>query len=153
MMHVDVQLVAKFSVPDDLPDRNCDKCTQCCLDYDGWLRFQSGLYKVVRDPLFDLLITLCIILNTMFLAMEHHGMSESVRQALDIGNKVRATLNLHNTQHGSIMMSFICCTSQCHYFRTNSVSVRTATTQFTCTHKSAHNDPVCFSELFSDIPK
>ncbi|XP_069701010.1 sodium channel protein 60E-like isoform X2 [Periplaneta americana] len=75
-------------VLDDLPDRNCDKCTQCCVDYDGWLRFQSGLYKVVRDPLFDLLITLCIILNTMFLAMEHHGMSESVRQALDIGNKV-----------------------------------------------------------------
>lgn len=75
-------------VLDDLPDRNCDKCTQCCVDYDGWLRFQSGLYKVVRDPLFDLLITLCIVLNTMFLAMEHHGMSESVRQALDIGNKV-----------------------------------------------------------------
>ncbi|XP_066996031.2 sodium channel protein 60E-like [Anabrus simplex] len=75
-------------VLDDLPDRNCDKCTQCCVDYDGWLRFQCGLYKVVRDPLFDLLITLCIVLNTMFLAMEHHGMSESVRQALDIGNKV-----------------------------------------------------------------
>ncbi|XP_049787947.1 sodium channel protein 60E-like [Schistocerca cancellata] len=75
-------------VLDDLPDRNCDKCTQCCIDYDGWLRFQSGLYKVVRDPLFELLITLCIVLNTMFLAMEHHGMSESVRQALDIGNKV-----------------------------------------------------------------
>ncbi|GLG93036.1 Sodium channel protein 60e [Gryllus bimaculatus] len=74
-------------VADDLPDRNCDRCTQCCVDYDGWLRFQSGLYKVVRDPLFDLLITLCIVLNTMFLAMEHHGMSESVRQALDIGNK------------------------------------------------------------------
>jgi hypothetical protein len=84
-----------FVSPDDLPDRNCDKCTQCCVDYDGWLRFQSGLYKVVRDPLFDLLITLCIILNTMFLAMEHHGMSGSVRQALDIGNKVRAKLNLH----------------------------------------------------------
>lgn len=84
-----------ISVSDDLPDRNCDKCTQCCVDYDGWLRFQSGLYKVVRDPLFDLLITLCIILNTMFLAMEHHGMSGSVRQALDIGNKVRAVLNLH----------------------------------------------------------
>ena len=85
-----------FLPPDDLPDRNCDKCTQCCVDYDGWLRFQSGLYKVVRDPLFDLLITLCIILNTMFLEMEHHGMSGSVRQALDIGNKVRAKSNLHH---------------------------------------------------------
>ncbi|KYN06988.1 PREDICTED: sodium channel protein 60E-like [Cyphomyrmex costatus] len=44
--------------------------------------------KVVRDPLFELMITLCIVLNTGFLAMEHHGMSESIRQALNIGNKV-----------------------------------------------------------------
>lgn len=34
------------------------------------------------------MITLCIVLNTGFLAMEHHGMSESIRQALNIGNKV-----------------------------------------------------------------
>lgn len=46
-------------------------------------------FQVVKDPLFELAITLCIVLNTMFLAMEHHGMSENVRQALDIGNKVR----------------------------------------------------------------
>lgn len=46
------------------------------------------LLQVVKDPLFELAITLCIVLNTMFLALEHHGMSESVRQALDIGNKV-----------------------------------------------------------------
>ena len=51
-------------------------------------RFQNCLYKFVRDPLFELLITICIVLNTIFLAIEHHGMSESVRQALDIGNKV-----------------------------------------------------------------
>lgn len=44
--------------------------------------------QVVKDPLFELAITLCIVLNTMFLALEHHGMSENVRQALDIGNKV-----------------------------------------------------------------
>ncbi|XP_033337674.2 sodium channel protein 60E [Megalopta genalis] len=73
---------------DDLPDRNCEKCIQCCVDYEGWLRFQNCLYKVVRDPLFELTITLCIVLNTGFLAMEHHGMSESIRQALNIGNKV-----------------------------------------------------------------
>ena len=43
---------------------------------------------MVKDPLFELTITLCIVLNTGFLAMEHHGMSESIRQALNIGNKV-----------------------------------------------------------------
>lgn len=73
---------------DDLPDRNCDRCVQCCIDYEGWLQFQNCLYKVVRDPLFELAITLCIVLNTAFLAMEHHGMSESFRNALDVGNKV-----------------------------------------------------------------
>ncbi|GLV43437.1 Na channel protein 60E [Carabus blaptoides fortunei] len=75
-------------VLDDLPDRNCNSCGQCCVDYSGWLQFQHGLYRVVRDPLFELAITICIVLNTMFLAMEHHGMSQSVLRALDIGNKV-----------------------------------------------------------------
>ncbi|XP_020294846.1 sodium channel protein 60E-like isoform X2 [Pseudomyrmex gracilis] len=82
------EYLSHIVVLDDLPDRNCDKCIQCCVDYEGWLRFQNCLYKVVRDPLFELMITLCIVLNTGFLAMEHHGMSESIRQALNIGNKV-----------------------------------------------------------------
>lgn len=71
-----------------IPDRNCSGCEQCCMDYEGWLQFQQGLYQIVKDPLFELAITVCIVLNTMFLAMEHHGMSESVLKALDIGNKV-----------------------------------------------------------------
>ncbi|KMQ88145.1 sodium channel protein 60e [Lasius niger] len=82
------EYLSHIVVLDDLPDRNCEKCIQCCVDYEGWLRFQNCLYKVVRDPLFELMITLCIVLNTGFLAMEHHGMSESIRQALNIGNKV-----------------------------------------------------------------
>ncbi|OXU24164.1 hypothetical protein TSAR_009732, partial [Trichomalopsis sarcophagae] len=82
------EYLSHIVVLDDLPDRNCDRCIQCCIDYEGWLRFQNCLYKVVRDPLFELTITLCIVLNTGFLAMEHHGMSESIRQALNIGNKV-----------------------------------------------------------------
>ncbi|XP_065337432.1 sodium channel protein 60E isoform X5 [Cloeon dipterum] len=75
-------------VHDNLQDRNCAKCEQCCLNYHGWLRFQNCLYNIVHDPLFDLLITLCIVLNTLFLALEHHGMSESVKAVLDIGNRV-----------------------------------------------------------------
>ncbi|XP_008487354.1 uncharacterized protein LOC103524127 [Diaphorina citri] len=73
---------------DNLVDRNCAKCPECCIDYESWLRFQNGLYRIVRDPLFELLITLCIILNTMFLAVEHHGMSQSMRDVLDYGNKM-----------------------------------------------------------------
>ncbi|KAF6217387.1 hypothetical protein GE061_001742 [Apolygus lucorum] len=73
---------------DKLVDRNCEGCVQCCLDYQCWLKFQNALYSVVRDPLFELLITVCIILNTAFLAVEHHGMSQNIKQTLDIGNKV-----------------------------------------------------------------
>ncbi|CAB3234830.1 unnamed protein product [Arctia plantaginis] len=73
---------------DELLDRNCECCVNCCIDYDGWLQCQNCLYGIVKDPLFELFITTCIILNTLFLALEHHGMSENVRQALDIGNKV-----------------------------------------------------------------
>ncbi|XP_060529257.1 sodium channel protein 60E-like isoform X2 [Cylas formicarius] len=72
----------------EIIDRNCNCCERCCLDYDGWLQFQQSLYQIVKDPLFELAITVCIVLNTMFLALEHHGMSESILRALDIGNKV-----------------------------------------------------------------
>ncbi|XP_059059664.1 sodium channel protein 60E-like isoform X2 [Achroia grisella] len=73
---------------DELMDRNCECCVTCCIDYEGWLQFQNCLFGIVKDPLFELFITTCIVLNTLFLALEHHGMSENVRQALDIGNKV-----------------------------------------------------------------
>lgn len=88
-------------------DRNCDKCGECCVDYEGWLRFQNCLYKVVRDPLFELLITLCIVLNTMFLATEHHGMSQSIHSALDIGNKVNHFFNFFKFNHSLFYLTLI----------------------------------------------
>ena len=69
-------------------DRNCAGCEVCCLDYKCWLRTQDILYSVINDPLFDFVVTLCIILNTVFLAIEHHGMSEDLKHVLDTGNKV-----------------------------------------------------------------
>ncbi|XP_018394143.1 PREDICTED: sodium channel protein 60E-like [Cyphomyrmex costatus] len=39
------EYLSHIVVLDDLPDRNCDKCIQCCVDYEGWLRFQNCLYK------------------------------------------------------------------------------------------------------------
>lgn len=40
-------LISKFPpISDDLPDRNCEKCIHCCIDYAGWLKFQNALYKV-----------------------------------------------------------------------------------------------------------
>lgn len=69
-------------------DRNCPGCRKCCVDYALWLRFQNALFVVVHDTLFDACVTLCIVLNTAFLAAEHHGMSEDLKHTLDLGNKV-----------------------------------------------------------------
>ncbi|KAG1695923.1 Sodium channel protein 60E [Nymphon striatum] len=46
------------------------------------------MLKVVNDPLFDSFITLCIVVNTAFLAVEHHDMSHTTFFILDVGNKV-----------------------------------------------------------------
>ncbi|XP_076054052.1 sodium channel protein 1 brain-like isoform X2 [Oratosquilla oratoria] len=74
---------------DELEDRNCEKCRECCVNYRFWLKFQNKLNNiVVQGALFDLFITLCIILNTIFLAIEHHGMSRQLQLVLEVGNRV-----------------------------------------------------------------
>lgn len=95
MPFTDVFINTTNLIADELLDRNCECCVTCCIDYEGWLQFQNCLYGIVKDPLFELFITTCIVLNTLFLALEHHGMSENVRQVLDVGNKVRL-VNLMN---------------------------------------------------------
>ena len=46
------------------------------------------MLKVINDSIFDFVVTLCILLNTVFLAIEHHGMGEDLQYVLDMGNKV-----------------------------------------------------------------
>ena len=75
-------------------DRNCSGCQTCCLDYQCWLKMQDVLYTVINDTFFDVIVTLCIILNTVFLAIEHHGMSEDLQYILDLGNKVNFFLDV-----------------------------------------------------------
>lgn len=54
------------------------------------LRFvRSILQHVIQSPWMDFFITISIVLNTAFLAAEHHGMSPDVKHVLDVGNKVR----------------------------------------------------------------
>lgn len=55
---------------------------------------QDVLYTVINDTFFDVIVTLCIILNTVFLAIEHHGMSEDLQYILDLGNKVNFFLDV-----------------------------------------------------------
>lgn len=41
---------------------------------------------VVMDPFVDLTITVCIVLNTLFMAMEHYPMTPQFDTALSVGN-------------------------------------------------------------------
>lgn len=40
------------------------------------------------DPFVDLGITICIVLNTVFMAMEHYPMTENFEELLRVGNLV-----------------------------------------------------------------
>ncbi|XP_056444692.1 sodium channel, voltage-gated, type I like, alpha b isoform X2 [Gadus chalcogrammus] len=53
-----------------------------------WLRFKEVMNMVVMDPFVDLAITICIVLNTLFMAMEHYPMTIEFNNVLSVGNLV-----------------------------------------------------------------
>uniref|UniRef100_A0A8C1ZA96 Sodium channel protein n=1 Tax=Cyprinus carpio TaxID=7962 RepID=A0A8C1ZA96_CYPCA len=57
----------------------------CCLP---WVKFKKFIYLIVMDPFVDLGITICIVLNTLFMAMEHYPMTQHFEHMLTVGNLV-----------------------------------------------------------------
>ncbi|XP_061082500.1 sodium channel protein type 2 subunit alpha-like isoform X2 [Conger conger] len=74
------------------------KCPPCWFKFSNtfliwdccplWLRIQEAVRKIVMDPFVDLAITICIVLNTLFMAMEHDPMNAQFSRALNVGNLV-----------------------------------------------------------------
>ncbi|XP_033954757.1 sodium channel, voltage-gated, type I like, alpha b isoform X2 [Pseudochaenichthys georgianus] len=74
------------------------KCPPCwyrfsntCLIWDcypAWLKIKDVVCTVVMDPFVDLAITICIVLNTLFMAMEHYPMTKEFNSVLSVGNLV-----------------------------------------------------------------
>lgn len=60
---------------------------ECC---PTWVKLKTLLFGIVSDPFAELTITLCIVVNTIFMAMEHHGMSSTFETMFQIGNIVSA---------------------------------------------------------------
>lgn len=58
-----------------------------------WLEFQKYVALLVFDPFVELFITLCIVVNTLFMALDHHDMDKDMERALKSGNYVSITLN------------------------------------------------------------
>ncbi|XP_073190768.1 sodium channel protein type 5 subunit alpha-like isoform X5 [Lepidochelys kempii] len=53
-----------------------------------WLLIKKHVKFVVMDPFTDLTITLCIVMNTLFMALEHYKMTKEFDDMLYIGNLV-----------------------------------------------------------------
>jgi hypothetical protein len=65
-------------------------CVWDCSPY--WVSFQRLISLFVYDAFIELFITLCIVVNTLFMALDHHGMNEEMSRALKMGNYVISTL-------------------------------------------------------------
>ncbi|KAL5277943.1 para family protein [Megaselia abdita] len=55
----------------------------CCWP---WLKFQEWVSFIVFDPFVELFITLCIVVNTLFMALDHHDMNKDMEKFLKSGN-------------------------------------------------------------------
>nr|KAF6451090.1 sodium voltage-gated channel alpha subunit 7 [Molossus molossus] len=58
---------------------NCSPC---------WIKLKEFVHVVITHPFTDLFLTICIIRDIFFLAMEHYPMSEAFTSVLSIGNLV-----------------------------------------------------------------
>ncbi|XP_029930098.1 sodium channel protein type 4 subunit alpha-like [Myripristis murdjan] len=57
----------------------------CC---PWWLKLKECVKFMVMDPFLDLGITICIVLNTLFMALEHYPMTDEFNGMLSVGNLV-----------------------------------------------------------------
>ncbi|XP_012582566.1 PREDICTED: sodium channel protein type 7 subunit alpha [Condylura cristata] len=57
-------------------------CSPC------WLKLKEFTHVIIMDPFTDLFLTICIIANIYFLALEHYPMSKETSSVLSIGNLV-----------------------------------------------------------------
>ncbi|XP_060732614.1 sodium channel, voltage-gated, type I-like, alpha isoform X2 [Tachysurus vachellii] len=53
-----------------------------------WVKIKKLVNLFVMDPFVDLFITICIVINTIFMAMEHHNKADYFVVALTVGNYV-----------------------------------------------------------------
>lgn len=73
-----------FTEDDKLIDRNCLCCAKSGIpSYHVWMKWQNLVFKVANDGLFELFITLCILVNTALMASEYYNACELCRLCVD----------------------------------------------------------------------
>lgn len=74
----------------------------CC---HPWLVFQRAVSWIVFDPFVELFITLCIVVNTLFMALDHHNMDPDMEKILKRGNYVSTSkLDVENNYPCKILL-------------------------------------------------
>ncbi|KAH3837491.1 hypothetical protein DPMN_110882 [Dreissena polymorpha] len=74
--------------PGQLINRNPLCCYDCCGGrlMVGWMWYQQVCFSIVSEPMFDLFIILCIVLNTLFMTMEHYPQTDTFTLTLSVAN-------------------------------------------------------------------
>jgi voltage-gated sodium channel type II alpha len=65
----------------------------CCWP---WVKMTELFSLIVFDPFVELFITLCIVVNTVFMALDHHDMNKDMEKALKSGNYVSSETDMKN---------------------------------------------------------
>lgn len=98
----------ELSFPTELEESR-QKCPPCWYKFANifliwdcsphWLKIKHIVNLVVMDPFVDLAITICIVLNTLFMAMEHYPMTDEFNNVLSVGNLVsRLWFSVHDLE-------------------------------------------------------
>ena len=69
------------------------RCCACCgasitLECNSWGPFRKRVKRVVESKLFEAGIIFIILINTLFMSLQYHGMDEDLERAIDIVNSV-----------------------------------------------------------------
>ncbi|XP_052005088.1 LOW QUALITY PROTEIN: sodium channel, voltage-gated, type I-like, alpha [Xyrauchen texanus] len=93
-----LSVVSVSNNPTDTADVWKQKCVDCWYDFaenyliwdccPAWLRIKKIVHMIVMDPFADLFITICIVINTVFMALEYHPMDDNFSKMLSDGNVV-----------------------------------------------------------------
>jgi len=62
---------------------------ECC---HCWVVFARIVELFITDAFVDMFITICIVVNTIFMALDHAGMSDQMAHTLKMGNYVSTHL-------------------------------------------------------------
>lgn len=68
-----------------------EKCMQLLFGWEccpAWYKFAHIVELFIMDAFVDLFITVCIVINTIFMAMEHDSMNPTLVAILKYGNYV-----------------------------------------------------------------